>query len=184
MDESEDVRQEERPAPEDPAGQAAVTTGGRALLVYATRHGSTREVADAVAAELGGHFADVDVREAAEAPPPAGYDAVVVGGPMIMGWHRAAERYVKRHRTALAGVPFAALRHGGVAHRGRRLRGRGRPRRQGPLAGQGAARRRTSCAARSATPSPPTTWATSRRRAGRRGRAASPSSPALSTSRP
>jgi menaquinone-dependent protoporphyrinogen oxidase len=109
VDESEDGRQEERPAPEDPAGQAAVTTSGRALLVYATRHGSTREVADAVAAELGGHFADVDVREAAEAPPPAGYDAVVVGGPMIMGWHRAAERYVKRHRTALAGVPFAVF---------------------------------------------------------------------------
>ena len=35
------------------------------------------------------------------------YDAVVVGGPMIMGWHRHAERYVKKHRDQLAGVPFA-----------------------------------------------------------------------------
>jgi menaquinone-dependent protoporphyrinogen oxidase len=107
VDESEDGRQEERPAPEDPAGQAAVTTGARALLVYATRHGSTREVADAVAAQLGGHFADVDVREAAEAPPPAGYDAVVIGGPMIMGWHRDTEKYVKRHQDQLVSVPFA-----------------------------------------------------------------------------
>ncbi len=90
-----------------PAGHTAVATGGRVLLVYATRHGSTREVADAVAAELRGSFGEVEVREAAGAPPPADYDAVVVGGPMIMGWHRDAERYAKRHRDALAAVPFA-----------------------------------------------------------------------------
>ena len=63
-------------------------TGGRVLVVYATRHGSTREVAEAVAVELRGAFGDVDLREAAGAPGPAGYDAVIVGGPMIMGWHR------------------------------------------------------------------------------------------------
>ena len=36
-----------------------------------------------------------------------GYDAVVVGGPMIMGWHREAMRYVARHRAALQGFAFA-----------------------------------------------------------------------------
>ena len=107
MDEQQDQSQETRPAPATPPGHATVATGGRALLVYATKHGSTREVADAVAAELRAAFSDVDVREAAAAPPPAGYDAVVVGGPMIMGWHRHAERYVKKHRDQLAGVPFA-----------------------------------------------------------------------------
>ena len=75
--------------------------------MYATRHGSTREVADAVAEELRAAFAEVDVREATSAPPPAGYDAVVVGGPMIMGWHKDAEKYLKRHRDQLARVPFA-----------------------------------------------------------------------------
>jgi menaquinone-dependent protoporphyrinogen IX oxidase len=107
MDEQQDQSQEARPAPETSGGDAAVATGGRALLVYATRHGSTREIADAVAAGLRAAFSDVDVREAAAAPPPAGYDAVVVGGPMIMGWHRAAEKYLKRHRDQLASVPFA-----------------------------------------------------------------------------
>jgi len=107
VDESRDARLEQQPAEEEPAGQATVTIGGRLLLVYATRHGSTREVADAVADELKVRFADVDVREAGEAPGPAGYDAVVVGGPMIMGWHRAAARYAKQHRDALAAVPFA-----------------------------------------------------------------------------
>ncbi len=107
MDESPDGLQEERTAPEAPAGRATATAGGRALLVYATRHGSTREVADAVAEELRAAFAEVDVREAGAAPPPAGYDAVVVGGPMIMGWHKEARKYLKRHKDQLGAVPFA-----------------------------------------------------------------------------
>jgi menaquinone-dependent protoporphyrinogen IX oxidase len=107
VDEQQGQPQQTRPEPETPEGGAAVASGGRALLVYATRHGSTREIADAIAAELRAAFGDVDVREAASAPPPAGYDAVVVGGPMIMGWHRDAERYVKRHRDQLASVPLA-----------------------------------------------------------------------------
>ena len=107
MDESRDARQEEQPAAEEAAGHAAAATGGRMLLVYASRHGSTREVADAVATELQSCFATVDVREAADAPAPSGYDAVVVGGPMIMGWHRAAASYVRQHREALARMPFA-----------------------------------------------------------------------------
>ena len=107
MDDQQDQPQESRPAPETPDGGAVVATGERALVVYATKHGSTREIADAVAAELRAAFSDVDLREADSAPPPAGFDAVVVGGPMIMGWHRDAERYVKKHRDQLASVPFA-----------------------------------------------------------------------------
>ena len=94
---------DETPAP------AAVATDGRALLVYATRHESTREVADAVAEQLRAAFTEVDVRHAKAAPPPAGYDAVVVGGPMIMGWHKDAQKYVRRHKGPLADVPFAVF---------------------------------------------------------------------------
>jgi menaquinone-dependent protoporphyrinogen IX oxidase len=90
-----------------PSTRSAVATGGGILLVYASRHGSTREVADAIAEELRAGGNEVDVREAAEAPDPKGYAAVVVGGPMIMGWHRQAERYLKKHRTELAQMPTA-----------------------------------------------------------------------------
>ena len=107
MDEPHDKSSEVRPEAVSPGTEAGVATGGRALLVYATRHGSTGEVADAVAGELRAAFAEVDVHEAKEAPSPAGYDAVVLGAPMIMGWHREAKKYVKRHRDQLAGVPFA-----------------------------------------------------------------------------
>jgi menaquinone-dependent protoporphyrinogen IX oxidase len=106
VDEKPD-QSEARPTAEAPAGHTDVAAGGRALLVCATRHGSTREVADAVAEELHVAFAQVDVRDARSAPSPAGYDAVVVGGPMIMGWHKDAEKYLKRHKDQLGAVPFA-----------------------------------------------------------------------------
>lgn len=107
MDETQDAMPEQGSVARETAAQATVTTGGRLLLVYATRHGSTRQIVDAMATAFRASFAEVDVREAAEAPPPTDYDAVVVGGPMIMGWHRAARRYVKRHREALTSTPFA-----------------------------------------------------------------------------
>jgi menaquinone-dependent protoporphyrinogen IX oxidase len=107
VDGQQEQTPEALPEPEKPEDGSAVTTGGRALLVFATRHGSTREVADAVAEELRGAFAVVDVCEAGSAPPPAGFDAVVIGGPMIMGWHRDAEKYLRRHRNQLASMPFA-----------------------------------------------------------------------------
>ena len=88
------------------AGQTAATAL-RVLLVCATRHGSTVEVADASAEELRARGNQVDQRPATEAPGPAGYDAIVVGGPMIMGWHRQAVRFVTKHRADLARLPTA-----------------------------------------------------------------------------
>ena len=90
-----------------PSAGLTAATALRVLLVYATRHGSTREVADAVAEELRAAGHEVDQQPATEAPGPVGYDAVVLGGPMIMGWHRQAMRFVARHRKELAELPTA-----------------------------------------------------------------------------
>ena len=79
----------------------------RVLVVYATRHGSTTEIADAVAESLCDAGCEAEVRRATEAGSPAGFDAVVVGGPMILGWHKDAVRYLKAQRQALAAVPCA-----------------------------------------------------------------------------
>jgi menaquinone-dependent protoporphyrinogen IX oxidase len=104
-----DEHTDPRPAAAGTPGPQATAVGGRVLLVCATKHGSTREIADAVAEELHTAFAEVDVRDAKAAPPPAGYDAVVVGGPMIMGWHKDAVKYLKRHKAQLVEVPFAVF---------------------------------------------------------------------------
>jgi menaquinone-dependent protoporphyrinogen oxidase len=96
-----------RSADDVPSAGQVTSTALRILLVCATRHGSTCEVADAIAEELRKCGHQVDQRPVAEAPGPTGYDAVLVGGPMIMGWHRQAVKYVKKHRYDLGRMPTA-----------------------------------------------------------------------------
>lgn len=76
------------------------------LVAVASRHGSTLEIAEALAGELriAGH--DVDVRDVAEAPAPELYDAVIVGSAIYMGgWLPAARQFVERNRARLSSVP-------------------------------------------------------------------------------
>jgi menaquinone-dependent protoporphyrinogen IX oxidase len=81
----------------------------RILVSYATNAGSTSEIAEAVAEGLDARGADVHVKaiDAVSAPDP--YDAVVVGAPMIFGWHREARAFLKRHRGSLQHVPVACF---------------------------------------------------------------------------
>jgi menaquinone-dependent protoporphyrinogen IX oxidase len=83
-------------------------TGMTAILVaYATNAGSTEEVAKAVAEELGKNGAQATVRRIDEVSSLEGYDAVVVGAPMIMGWHRGALAFLRRNRQVLGRAPLA-----------------------------------------------------------------------------
>lgn len=83
------------------------------LVVYATKHESTHEVADAVAARLREHGQEVDVRPAAEVGTLAPYGAVVVGGALYMGrWHHDARRFLRTHRDELARRPVAVFAMG------------------------------------------------------------------------
>jgi menaquinone-dependent protoporphyrinogen oxidase len=78
----------------------------RVLVAYATKRGSTREVADTVATVLREHGSDVDVVAAPMVDDPASYDAIVVGGALYMGrWHQDAQRFLRDHRDALAALP-------------------------------------------------------------------------------
>ena len=80
------------------------------LVAYATKYGSTREVAEAVASTLTARGLTVEVRPAADVRDVSGYDAVIIGGPLYyFHWHRHARRFLGRHRKALAGVPVAVF---------------------------------------------------------------------------
>jgi menaquinone-dependent protoporphyrinogen oxidase len=81
----------------------------RILVAYATMAGSTVEVAQAVAEEIARSEVQVDVLPLGEVKSLAGYDGVVLGGPMIMGWHRQAIGFLKKHRQALQRIPLAVF---------------------------------------------------------------------------
>jgi menaquinone-dependent protoporphyrinogen oxidase len=71
--------------------------------------GSTAEVAQAVGEEIANCGFQVDVLPLSEIKDLEAYDGVVVGGPMIMGWHRAALSFLKKHRGALQRIPLAVF---------------------------------------------------------------------------
>jgi menaquinone-dependent protoporphyrinogen oxidase len=81
------------------------------LVAYATKHGSTREVAEAVSKILRAEGVQVDLRPARGVRGPIGdRDLVVLGAPIYSGrWHRDAHRFLKRHRKELLTVPVAVF---------------------------------------------------------------------------
>jgi len=79
----------------------------RILVAYSTNAGSTAEVAQAVRENLEGPDTAVEVKRIGEVRELGGYSAVVVGAPMIVGWHRQAARFVRRRRKELSRVPVA-----------------------------------------------------------------------------
>jgi menaquinone-dependent protoporphyrinogen oxidase len=82
----------------------------RTLVAYATKRGSTSEVAAAIAEAFAERGLDVDLRAAGEVEDLHGYDAVVLGGALYVGrWHADARDFLRRHRAALAGLPLAVF---------------------------------------------------------------------------
>ena len=81
----------------------------RILVAYATLSGSTADVARAVADELAASDVHVDVLPLGEVTNLAAYDGVVLGAPMIMGWHRAALRFLRHNREVLQRIPLAVF---------------------------------------------------------------------------
>ncbi len=88
---------------------------GTVLVGYATRYGSTREVAEAVAATLRESGLSVDVRPLKQVRSLDGYGAVVIGAALYMyHWHKDARRFLARHRAALEQRPVAMFTLGPV----------------------------------------------------------------------
>jgi len=80
------------------------------LVAHASKHGSTHETADWVAAVLRDRGFDVDVLPAAIVESVAAYDGVVLGGALYAGrLHADARAFLRRHRGALAHLPCAVF---------------------------------------------------------------------------
>jgi menaquinone-dependent protoporphyrinogen oxidase len=82
----------------------------RILVTYATRHGSTQEVAEVVAEQLREAGLGIHVLPAAEVEDLDGYDGVVLGTALYTGRvHHDARRLLKRFHCALATKPVAVF---------------------------------------------------------------------------
>ncbi len=80
------------------------------LVTYATRYGSTQEVAEAIAATLRERGITTDLAPMREVQALDQYSAVVLGAPLYMfRWHKDALHFLARHRSALTTRPVAVF---------------------------------------------------------------------------
>ena len=83
---------------------------GRILVAYASKNGSTAEIAQAIGKELQSAGKTVDVIEMKTVRTLAGYDAVVIGAPLYMGSVMGdMGKFTGRYCSELAKVPVAAF---------------------------------------------------------------------------
>lgn len=76
------------------------------LVAYATKYGSTRGIAEHLAAELTRLGHDAEARPVATVTRLDGYSAVVVGSAVFAGrWRSEARHFLQRHRDALTARP-------------------------------------------------------------------------------
>jgi menaquinone-dependent protoporphyrinogen oxidase len=85
----------------------STTTNPRVLVAYASKHGSTEEIAQAIAERLQAEGLESDCRHAGDVKELDGYGAVVLGSAVYMKrWRHEAKRFLHRHRGDLARMPF------------------------------------------------------------------------------
>lgn len=81
------------------------------LVTYATRYGSTQQVAEAVAATLRENGRDVELQPMRDVRTLEGYGAIVLGAPLYIGaLHKDAQWFLSRYGQALAQRPPGEVR--------------------------------------------------------------------------
>jgi menaquinone-dependent protoporphyrinogen oxidase len=74
----------------------------RALVTYASKMGSTQEIAETICRELESLGVQVIVAPCADNISPEGYDGVIIGSAIYTRrWLKAATKYLKRHADQL-----------------------------------------------------------------------------------
>lgn len=85
------------------------------LVIYASRHGGTRGIAERIATTLRREGLRATVAAVQEVPDPAGGDACVIGSGVYFGnWLKEAKRYVKGRAKELREKPVWLFSSGPV----------------------------------------------------------------------
>jgi menaquinone-dependent protoporphyrinogen oxidase len=87
----------------------------KVLVTAASRHQSTREIAEAIVAGLRERGVDAECRRIDEVTALDGYDAVVLGSAVYMGrWLAEARRFAQVHASTLSALPVWLFSSGPV----------------------------------------------------------------------
>lgn len=87
--------------------------GDRILVAYATKYGSTREIAERIAMRLDEQGFDTEMRPAGDAGSVEQYSAVVLGTPLYIGaMLRPASTFLERYAAHLNRMPLAVFASG------------------------------------------------------------------------
>jgi menaquinone-dependent protoporphyrinogen oxidase len=80
--------------------------GATVLVAYASKHESTAEIAERIAAAMRSAGCDAQARPASEVDDLSGYAAVVLGSAVYAKrWQRDARHFARRHADALRDMP-------------------------------------------------------------------------------
>jgi menaquinone-dependent protoporphyrinogen oxidase len=78
----------------------------RVLVAYATKYGSTREIAKRIAEVIERSGLEVDLKEVSEVAGLDAYEAVIVGSAVYAGsWRKEAVKFLEEKETQLAALP-------------------------------------------------------------------------------
>jgi menaquinone-dependent protoporphyrinogen oxidase len=92
----------------------------KVLVAYASKHGSTTEIAQAVGETLREGGLSVDCVEAGEVGAVEPYDAVVLGSAVYMKrWRGEAKRFLRAHGKELSQRPFWVFSSGPIGDPGK-----------------------------------------------------------------
>lgn len=80
----------------------------KVLIAYATKYGSTGEVAEKIGKVMESKGAEIRVANIDEKPDPKDYDAAVIGGAVYIGMLNGKTKgFVAKHKKTLKGIPVA-----------------------------------------------------------------------------
>lgn len=79
----------------------------KVLITYSTNSGSTGEVAEEIGKILLQEGHTVAVKAERDVASLEEFDSVVIGAPMIFGWHAATRSFIRKNRTALSSKKVA-----------------------------------------------------------------------------
>lgn len=82
----------------------------KTLIAYATKYGSTKEVAEKIAEALTDENVPTDLFRARDVTDTSQYAAVILGAPLYMfRWHKDARRFLDRNKHSLVDRPAAVF---------------------------------------------------------------------------